>query len=89
MSSFALTLVKLLYRLILMITINMNKLNDIKYCPYCKICRDIQCFRSLNKNKDYNKLCRRCLNSTKGYEQQLCLHTVFKRVFHQTLKVLI
>ena len=49
------------------------KLNDIKYCPNCKICRDIQCFRSLNKSKEYNKLCRRCLNSTKGYKQKLCL----------------
>ena len=57
------------------------KLNDIKYCPNCKISRDLQCFRSLNKNNDYNKLCRRCLNSTKGYEQQLCFYTVFKRVF--------
>ena len=27
------------------------KLNDIKYCPNCMICRDIQCFRSLNKSK--------------------------------------
>ena len=50
------------------------KLNDIKYCPNCKICRDIQCFRSLNKSKEYNKLCRRCLNSTKGYKQKQCLY---------------
>ena len=53
------------------------KLNDIKYCPNCKICRDIQCFRSLNKGKEYNKLCRRCLNSTKGYKQKLCLYKGF------------
>ena len=31
------------------------KLNDIKYCPNCKICHDVQCFRSLNNNQDYNK----------------------------------
>ena len=27
------------------------KLNGIKYCPICKICRGIQCFRSLNKKR--------------------------------------
>ena len=31
-------------------------LNDIKYCPNCKICRDIQCFRSLNKRKEYTQI---------------------------------
>ena len=50
------------------------KLNVIKYCPNCKICLDIQCFRSLNKHKEYNKVCRRCLDSTKGYKQNLCLY---------------
>ena len=53
------------------------KLNDIKYCPNCKICRDTKFFSSLNKNKDYNKLCRRCLNNTKGYKQKLCLYKGF------------
>ena len=28
-----------------------HRLNDIKYCPNCKICREIQCFRSLKKTK--------------------------------------
>ena len=62
------------------------KLNDSKYCPTCKICRDIQCFLSLNKNKDYNKLCRRCLNNTKGYKQNLCLFKDFERIFIKLLK---
>ena len=43
-----------------------------------KICRDTQCFRSLNKNKDHNKLCRRCLNSTIGYKK----HVVVKGVLN-------
>ena len=43
-------------------------LHDIKYCPNCQICRDINYFRSLNKSKEYNKSCRRCLNSINGYK---------------------
>ena len=64
---------KLKYHFMFMILMNMAigyNLNDIKYCPSCKICRDMQCFRSLNKNKYYNNLCRRFLNSTSGYKKK-------------------
>ena len=39
---------------------------EIKFCPKCKLCKDIEMFKSLNKNIDYNKLCRRCLNMMNG-----------------------
>ena len=37
------------------------EMNDIKFCPKCKLCRDIKMFNSLNKNVDFNRLCRECL----------------------------
>ena len=43
-------------------------LDDIRYCPSCKICRNHQYFKSRNKNIDYNKLCRRCLDSMNKYK---------------------
>ena len=42
-------------------------LNDIRYCPNCKICKNIEAFKSYKKNKEYNKICRRCLDSMNRY----------------------
>ena len=42
-------------------------INDIRYCPHCKICKSIELFKSHNKNKEYNKICRRCLDSMSRY----------------------
>ena len=52
------------------------KISNIRYCPNCQICRSRLMFKSLNKSKEYNKLCRRCLNSMKGV----------KRIFNKTFK---
>ena len=60
------------------------KLNDITYSPNCKICRDIQCFRSLNRNKDYSKLCRRCAIARRVICENYVFIRVFKCIFNQT-----
>ena len=50
----------------------------IRYCPNCQICRNHLMFKSLNKSKEYNKLCRRCLNSMKGFKR-----IFFKKTFEK------
>ena len=45
------------------------ELDDIRYCPSCKICRSHHYFKSRNKNIEYNKLCRRCLDSMYKYKR--------------------
>ena len=47
-------------------------LDDIRYCPSCKICRSQQYFKSKNKNIEYNKLCRQCLDSMNKYKRTYC-----------------
>ena len=37
------------------------EMSDIRYCPKCKLYKDIKMLKSLNTNVDYNKLCRECL----------------------------
>ena len=46
-----------------------HEIHDIRYCPNCQICRYIKYFRSLNKNKEYNKLCSRCLDSMNAFKR--------------------
>ena len=42
---------------------------DLKFCSKCKMAKDIEQFRSIcNKNKEFNKLCRRCLNIVEKYK---------------------
>ena len=48
-----------------------HEIHDIRYCPNCQICRSHLMFKSLNKNKEYNKLCRRCLNSMNGFKRKV------------------
>ena len=47
-------------------------LDDIRYCPSCKICRSQQYFKSKNKNIEYNKLCRQCLDSMNKCKRTYC-----------------
>ena len=35
---------------------------ELRFCPFCKMCKDKELFRSFNNNVDYNKTCRRCLD---------------------------
>ena len=49
------------------ITENINC--NLKFCSKCKMAKDIEQFRSIcNKNKEFNKLCRRCLNVVEKYK---------------------
>ena len=49
------------------ITENINC--NFKFCGKCKMAKDIEQFRSIcNKNKEFNKLCRRCLNVVEKYK---------------------
>ena len=43
-------------------------LDDIRYCPSCKICRCQQYFKSKNKNIEYNKF----LDSMNKYKRTYC-----------------
>ena len=47
------------------------EIGNIRYCPNCQICRNHLMFKSLNKSKEYNKLCRRCLNSMNGFKRKV------------------
>ena len=49
-----------------------SELDNIRYCPSCKICRNHHYFESKNKNIEYNKLCRRCLDSMHKYKRTYC-----------------
>ena len=35
---------------------------EVRVCPLCKVCKEIENFLSLQKQKDYNIVCRRCLD---------------------------
>ena len=35
---------------------------EIRFCAVCKIPKELENFRSLQKHKDYNIVCRRCLD---------------------------
>ena len=35
---------------------------EIKVCPICKVYKEIENFKSLQKHKEYNIVCRRCLD---------------------------
>ena len=50
-------------------TKNNENINcDLTFCETCKIAKDIEQFRSIcNKNKKFNKLCRRCLSIVVKY----------------------
>ena len=47
------------------------EISDIRYCPNCQICRVHLRFKNLNKNKEYNKLCGRCLDSMNTYTRKI------------------
>ena len=49
----------------------VNEISDIRYCSNCQICRSHLMFTSLNKSEEYNKLCRRCLNSMNGFKRKV------------------
>ena len=55
------------------------EIGNIRYCPNCQRCRNHLMFKSLNKSKEYNKLCRRCLNSMNGFKRKVFYKT-FKKV---------
>ena len=44
---------------------------DIRYCPNCQIRRSHLKFKSFNKNKEYDKLCRRCLDGMNRCKENL------------------
>ena len=52
---------------------------DIRYCPNYQICRSHLMLRTFNKNKEYNKLCRRRLDSMNRCKQSSSLYNDFKR----------
>ena len=57
---------------------------DFKFCEKCKMAKDIEQFKSIcNKNKKFNKLCRRCLNIVKAYKNKYLLFNkkYFKKEF--------
>ena len=61
------------------------EISNIRYCPNCQICRSRLMFKSLNKSKEYNTLlCRRCLNSMKGFKRNFFKKT-FKKSFNLKL----
>ena len=43
----------------------------LKVCPVCSVCKEIENFISLQKNKDYNIVCRRCLDKHKSQRKVL------------------
>ena len=47
------------------------EISNIRYCPNCQICRSHLMFKSLKKSKEYNELCRRCLNSMNGFKRKV------------------
>ena len=56
-------------------TANNENINcNFRFCEKCKIAKDIEQFKSIcNKNKKYNKLCRRCLNIVGAYKNRYIL----------------
>ena len=35
---------------------------EVRVCPVCNVCKEMENFISLQKHKDYNIVCRRCLD---------------------------
>ena len=35
---------------------------EVRVCPVCNVCKEMESFISLQKHKDYNIVCRRCLD---------------------------
>ena len=42
----------------------------IRYCPLCKSYKEFESFRSFQKNKKYNNVCRRCLDKQNSYRNK-------------------
>ena len=55
------------------------EIDNIRYCPNCQRCRNHLMFKSLNKSKEYNKLCRRCLNSMNGFKRKVFLKKLLNK----------
>ena len=49
---------------------------EVKVCPICNVCKEMESFISLQKNKDYNIVCRRCLDKQNS-QRKVC--TSFKK----------
>ena len=35
---------------------------EVRVCPVCNVCKEMENFISLQKHKEYNIVCRRCLD---------------------------
>ena len=44
---------------------------EVRFCPICKVCKEIEYFKSLQKNKEYNIVCRRCLDKQNSQRKVL------------------
>ena len=42
---------------------------EVRVCPVCKVCTEIENFISLQKHKEYNTICRRCLDKQNGHRK--------------------
>ena len=42
---------------------------EIRYCPLCKAYKEKENFRSRQKSKDFNIICRRCLDKQNSYRK--------------------
>ena len=44
---------------------------EVRVCPVCKVCKEIENFISLQKHKEYNTVCRRCLDKQNS-QRKVC-----------------
>ena len=62
--------------------VEQMNLENFKFCTVCKQLQDVEQYKSRFKKKQYNKICRKCLN--KNAELKKCWYynkKIFKKLF--------
>ena len=42
---------------------------EVRVCPVCNVCKEMESFISLQKSKEFNIVCRRCLDKQNSYRK--------------------